>query len=88
MIKNELDLIRKASDWVDEKMFHRAWNAEYHDRNYGFSGPEHVFKIWCFDHEINEGFFLTKEQIKVYTDKELKQRRKEKLMKERERLGE
>lgn len=84
MTPNELELYKIAAKWVDEKRFSRSYRSKYGDTKYGWSGPEHVFEIWCYDSSLDAGFFLTKEQTKVYTDEELiqKKEQEDKILKE------
>lgn len=81
MTPNELNLIQKAADWVDEKNT-RSLKLEYHNKNYGWYGYEKSFQIWCYDSEINYGFILTEEEPDVYNDEEMKKRKREELLKE------
>jgi len=82
MTQNEINLFWGACQWVDEKPNTRSWKGEYHNDVYGWNGPEHVCSFWCYDSEIQEGFFATVESPIFYTEKEMKEERKQKLLAE------
>ena len=83
MTPNEESLIKKAFKWVDEDESSRSINLEY-SYNYGYYGGEKVFKIWCYDREIQDGFFVSSEETAFYTKEEMKEEKKKELLKQLE----